>query len=165
MGCLSPGIKELDWKSYHWPHPHGELRMQRALLPLPMCLVLWCIQHQDSFTFTSVLFSNLLCTSVSVIFYVIACVWHLNYVANLVLQIHVQHYLATCMTLRLIHLTAGRAALTLFQFVMSFSNRFFLTIFKEMVQIVSSGSQHTSHVKTCLQHVGVILVKLKTPLF
>jgi len=33
------------------------------------------------------------------------------------------------------------------------------------MKIFSSGSQNTSHVKTCLQHVGVILVKLKTLLF
>lgn len=68
-------------------------------------------------------------------------------------------------SLRFFHLTAGRAALTLFQFVVSVSNRFLLAIFKEVMQIVCSGSQHTSHVKTCLQHVGVILVKLKSLLF
>ena len=49
--------------------------------------------------FTSVLFSNLLCTSVSVIFYVTACIWHLNDIANLVFQSHAQYYLATCMAL------------------------------------------------------------------
>jgi hypothetical protein len=74
----------------------------------------------------------------------------LNDVANLVFQIHAQYYLATCMTLTQI-VSLGRRQSSPYPISVcgvSVSNRFFLTIFKEMMKIVSSDLQHMSHVKT-----------------
>jgi hypothetical protein len=33
--ALSPGISELEWKSYHWPHPYGELTLSNPIFLPP----------------------------------------------------------------------------------------------------------------------------------
>lgn len=151
MRALSPGVNQLEWKSNHWPPPYGELRMHRAILPLP--LMPSVVAHKTPgqlYLLRLFCFSHLFCRSVLVIFYVTAaCMWHLNDVANLVFQIQAHViWQPAAQSLRLFHMTAGSAALATISVRGVYVNiRFFLdqTSFLWLMAHVTCKNTFTAH--------------------